>query len=187
MNLLHIISSANPGDSTSAMLGREVADQLGGTVTTRDTNGLPAITSDWVAANFTSVEDRTAEHKAQLALSDTLIAEVQAADVLILSAPIYNFAVPSTMKAWIDHICRAGITFRYTDDGPKGLLEGKRAVLALSSGGTEIGSEVDYTSGYLRHIMGFIGIQDVEIVAADLIMADRDAALSSAREAIAKL
>lgn len=186
MTVLHITSSANPGPSTSTQLGEEIAAKIGGTVVTRDTNRIPAIDSDWITANFAG-EDRSADQKARLAFSDTLISEVKAADTLIISAPIYNFSVPSTLKAWIDHICRGGITFRYTADGPVGLLEGKRAVLALTSGGTKVGSDIDFASGYLRQVMGFIGIDDVEIVAADRIMADQDAALKTARAAIAAL
>lgn len=188
MSILHITASAAPGQSTSTMLGQEAIKEIGGTVVARDVNvGIPAIDGDWVAANFTPADERSDAQREQLTLSDTLIAEVKAADTLVISAPVYNFAVPSTLKAWIDHICRAGITFQYSDDGPKGLLEGKRAIIVISSGGTTIGSDMDFTSGYLRHIMGFIGIENVEIIAADRIMAEGDQAIADARDAIAAL
>lgn len=188
MNILHITSSANPTPSTSTLLGTEIAAKLAGTVVTRDTNaGLSAVVSAWVAANFTPKVERTLAQSATLACSDTLVAEVETADTLIISAPIYNFGIPSTLKAWIDMICRARVTFRYTSDGPIGLLEGKRAILVLTSGGTKVGSDIDFASGYLKHVLGFIGITDVEIVAADRISAEGDQAIASARAAISAL
>jgi FMN-dependent NADH-azoreductase len=87
----------------------------------------------------------------------------------------------------VDQIARAGVTFRYTENGPEGLLQGKRAVLVVASGGTPVGSEIDFASGYMRHIMGFIGITDVEIIAADRLMADADKALEQASVQIDKL
>jgi FMN-dependent NADH-azoreductase len=176
MSILHITSSANPAASNSSMLGGEAAAHLGGTTATRDTNdGIPHLTPDWVAANFTPTDDRTAEQKAQLALSDTLVAELQAADTLILSLPVYNFGVPSTLKAWIDHICRAGVTFSYSEDGPIGLLTGKRAVIVAASGGMPVGSDMDFATSYLRFVLGFVGITDVTLIAADRVMAQGDA------------
>ena len=100
---------------------------------------------------------------------------------------IYNFGVPAALKAWIDQIARAGVTFKYTENGPVGLLDGKRAIIAVASGGTEVGSEIDFATGYMRHIMGFIGIHDVEVVAADQLMLDADAANSKAAEQIKSL
>lgn len=188
MPILHITSSANPGVSNSTMLGRETVAHLGGTVTTRDTNaGIPAIDSAWIAANFTPSAERTAEQAARLALSDTLIAEIQDADTLVVSTPLYNFSIPSTLKSWIDHICRSGITFNYTENGPVGLLTGKRMIIVVASGGTSIGSDMDFTSNYLRFVMGFIGITDIEIIAADRVMAQGEQAIQDARTAIAAL
>jgi len=188
MSILHLTSSANPGPSNSSLLGAEVAQKLGGTCFTRDTNdGIPHIDSAWVAANFTPAADRTAAQQALMALSDTLIAELDAADTVVISTPVYNFALPSTLKAWIDHICRAGLTFAYSEDGPKGLMTGKRAIIVIASGGMPVGSDSDFASSYLRFILGFIGITDVTVVAADRILADQDKALAEARTAIAAL
>lgn len=188
MPILHIISSANPGPSNSSMLGRETTAHLQGDVTTRDTNAsLPAIDSTWVAANFTPAADRTAEQSARLALSNTLISEVQNADTLVISTPLYNFSIPSTLKAWIDHICRSGVTFNYTKNGPVGLLIGKRAVIVIATGGTPTGSNMDFASNYLRFVLGFIGITDVQIIAADRVMAQGEQAITDARAAIAAL
>ena len=91
------------------------------------------------------------------------------------------------MKAWVDQVARAGVTFRYTETGPKGLLEGKRAIIAVASGGTKAGSDIDFATGYIRHVLGFIGITDVDIVAADRLGADAELALSTANEQIAAL
>ena len=113
-------------------------------------------------------------------MSGALIEEIKAADVIVIGVPIYNFGVPASLKAWVDQIARAGVTFRYTENGPQGLLDGKRAIIALASGGTAIGSDIDFASDYLRHIMGFIGITEVEIVAADQMMMNGEGALSKA-------
>ena len=188
MSILHITSSISPTPSTSTMLGHETASALGSTVITRDVNeGIPALTTQWAAANFTPAEARTEADKQQLALSDTLIAEVMAADALVISTPMYNFSVPSTLKAWVDQICRAGITFNYSADGPEGLIKGKRAIVVIASGGVPVGSPADFCSNYLRFVLGFIGITDVTIIAADQMNVDADKALAGARTAIAAL
>jgi len=89
------------------------------------------------------------------------------ADVLVIGVPIYNFGIPAALKAWVDMVARARLTFRYTEQGPEGLLRVKRAYLVVASGGTAAGSAVDFATGYLRHVLGFLGIDDVEIIAAD--------------------
>ena len=94
--------------------------------------------------------------------------------------PIYNFGVPAALKAWVDQVARAGVTFKYTENGPQGLLEGKRAILVVASGGTAAGSDIDFASGYMQHVMGFIGITDVTVITADQMMMDTEAALAKA-------
>lgn len=186
--LLHIDASARLAGSTTRDLTGRIAEKLGGTVIRRDlTNALPHIDETWINANFTPADQRSDAQNAALALSDILIDEIKEADVLVIGVPVYNFGVPAALKAWVDLIARAGVTFAYTENGPKGLLEGKRAVIALASGGTEIGSDIDFASGYLRHIMGFIGITDVQIIAADRVMADADKALDKANAGIEAL
>lgn len=135
-------------------------------------NGVPIIDADWIAARGVAGEDRTPDQNRILELSDALIGELRAADLLLIALPIYNFTVPASFKAWIDLVCRARETFRYTENGPIGLLAGKRALVLFVSGGTAYGSEIDFASGYVRHILGFIGITDVEFIAADRILAD---------------
>jgi FMN-dependent NADH-azoreductase len=183
--ILRIDASARNSGSISRDLTDRIVAKLSAeadaTVTTRDlASGLPQVDSDWIAANFTPADQRNDAQKATLALSDSLVAEVQAADVLVIGLPIYNFGVPSTLKAWIDMIARAGVTFRYTEKGPVGLLEGKRAIVAVASGGTKMGSDMDFATGYIRHVMGFIGITQVDFVAADQLMIDAEATMKSA-------
>ncbi len=184
--VLHIDSSARLTGSTSRDLSQRVVDKLNpDTVIRRDlTSALPQIDEHWVNANFTPADQRSPEQNDRLALSDQLVQELMAADTIVIGAPIYNFSVPASLKAWVDLVARAGLTFKYTENGPKGLLEGKRAILAVASGGTKVGSEIDFGSGYLKHIMGFFGITDVEIVAADQLMVDADAALAAANSAV---
>ena len=183
--ILQIDTSARVQGSTSRQLSARIAAKLGGKITRRDLNaGVPQIDETWIAANFTPADQRTEAQTAALALSDSLIAEIMEADVLVIGVPVYNFGVPAALKAWIDQIARTGVTFKYAETGPKGLLSGKRAILAVASGGTKVGSEIDFATGYMRHILGFIGITDVEIIAADALMADADAALAKANAAI---
>lgn len=183
--VLHIDASARHTGSTSRALTKRIAEKLGETVVTRDlTNALPQIDENWINANFTPADDRTDAQKQVLALSDDLIAEIKAADVVVIGVPIYNFGVPASLKAWVDLVARAGVTFRYTENGPQGLLTGKRAVLAVTSGGTEMGSDIDFATGYMKHFLGFIGIHDVEVVAADRQMVDGEAATARADNAI---
>lgn len=176
-HVLLIATSAQGQNATSFQLASQLIDALQPErITTRDlSDGLPTVSKSWVAANLTAEDDRTAEQRAQLALSDTLIAEIQAADTLVITCPIYNFGVSSALKAWIDQICRAGITFKYTENGPVGLLSGKRAYIVLTSGGVPAGSPVDFASPHLKQVLNFIGIDDVESIVADQQMTTSDA------------
>ncbi len=187
--VLRIDASARHDGSVSRDLTDKVIAKLSPTdVTTRDLSApLPLIDFTWIGANFTPSDDRTEDQKSTLALSDTLIDEVIAADTLVIGLPIYNFGVPSAFKAWIDLVARAGVTFRYTENGPEGLLTGKRAILAVASGGTEVGSDYDFATTYVRHILGFIGITDVTVVAADRLMLDPEASHKAANAQIESL
>jgi len=187
--LLHIDTSARRSGSTSRDPSAQIVDRLAPeTVLRRDlADALPLIDETWIGANFTPEDQRSDAQRAQMALSDELVAELKAADTLVIGLPIYNFSVPATLKAWIDMVARVGVTFRYTEAGPEGLLTGKRAILAVTSGGTPVGSEIDFATGYLRHVLGFIGITEIEIVAADRMNVDADAALKAANNALAKI
>ncbi len=183
--VLHIDASARRNGSTTRQLTAKIVQKLRGSVIHRDlSQALPQIDETWVNANFTPADQRTDAQRDALALSDSLIDEIKAADTLVIGVPLYNFSVPTALKAWIDQIARAGVTFKYTDTGPKGLLDGKRAILVLATGGTAVGSDIDFASGYMRHILGFIGITDVKIVAANQQMVDADKALDGAEAQI---
>ena len=194
-NILYITASIrSDADSISRGLGQRVVDGLvaktGATVTTRDlaANDLPYVSAERFAANLTAAADRTPEQAELAALPDTLIAELQAADTIVIASPIYNFGPPATLKAWADLVARAGTTFRYTATGPEGLLKGKKAYLAIASGGTPVGAEFDFMSRWLTFFLGFLGITDVTIVAADGIMGqDGEAKVAAAKEAAVRL
>lgn len=187
-SILHIDASARRESSVTRDLSKDVVARLNGDVVTRDLfDGLPLMNESWIGANFTPEADRTDAQKELLALSDTLIAEVKAADVLVIGVPVYNFGIPTNLKAWVDMICRAGITFRYTEAGPEGLVTGKRAILVAATGGTPVGSEIDFATSYMRHVLGFIGISDVEVVAADRLSVDAEGSIAAAKEQVAKL
>ena len=188
--VLRIDSSARRQGSVSRDFATRIVDRIGGAdVVTRDLaeTPVPQIDEDWVNANFTPEDARTPAQAEKLALSNELIAEVKAADTLVIGVPIYNFGVPAALKAWIDQIARAGVTFKYSEQGPVGLLDGKRAIVVIASGGTESGSDIDFATNYVRHVLGFIGIHDVEVVTADRLMLDADATLKSAGEQVEAL
>lgn len=175
---------------TQGSVTRELADKLvtklsansptnsATTVTERDlANGIDLVDEAWINANFTDPAERSSEQKAALAASDTLVNELREADVVVITAPVYNFHVPAALKAWIDMVARARETFRYTENGPEGLLTGKKAYVVVASGGTVLGSEYDFISGYLTHVLGFIGITDVTMIdSSGLMMDDQKAA-----------
>ncbi len=190
--ILRVDASMRRNGSYSRRLADKLIDKLrdGGPVSliSRDlTEGVGLVNEAWIEANSTDRADRTEEMKAVLAESDALVSELRNADTLVLSTPIYNFGVPAALKAWIDQVCRARETFRYTDDGPQGLLEGKRAIVIVTSGGTAMHSDIDFASDFLRHVLGFIGITDVSFIGADQLMSDTDAVLAQASAAIEEI
>ncbi len=187
--ILRIDASARKTDSVSRGLSdRIVARFNDAKVITRDlANPLQLLDQDWVGANFTPADDRSPEQNVKLKLSDQLIDELRAADTIVIGVPIYNFGVPAALKSWIDLISRVGETFQYTETGPVGLLEGKRAIIAVASGGTPVGSDMDFASGYLRHLLGFIGISDVTFIAADQLAIDAETTMNAAHKAIEDL
>lgn len=189
-NILRIDASARRTGSVSRDLADRVIERIApeADVTLRDlADGLPLIDEAWVGANFTPAADRSPEQRETLALSDTLVAELKAANTVVIGLPIYNFGVPAAFKAWVDLVARAGVTFQYSEYGPKGLLEGKRAIVAVASGGTEAGSDIDFATGYVRHVLSFIGITEVEVVAADRLMLDAGGTMQKAFEQVEAL
>ncbi len=190
--ILHIDASARFEGSVSRALSQSLVETLSSSETRvirRDIGAapLPIITGEWVGANFTPDDQRSDAQKETLAFSDDLIAELEAADTIVLGVPIYNFGVPATFKSWVDLVARARKTFKYTESGPVGLLEGKSAYVVIASGGTESGSEIDFATPYVRHVLGFLGIHDVKVIAADQLMATGDDKIAAARAQIAAI
>lgn len=187
--ILQIDSSGRYEGSYSRKYSAALADKLSkahkAEIVYRDVaQGVEFVDERWINASFTPVDERTEAQKERLAQSDLLVAEVQAADHIIIGAPIYNFSVPAVLKAWIDQICRAGVTFKYGPDGPEGLVKGKTVWLVMASGGTPLEGDVDFATGYLRQVASFIGIEDVQLVPLGRIMADESAAEDAARQVI---
>lgn len=186
--ILRIDSSIKGGASVTRKLTDGLVARLGGTdVTERSAQGIPLIDGAWVGAAYTPADARTPEQRALLAQSDELIAELVAADAIVIGAPVYNFGVTGPLKAWIDQICRVGETFAYAETGPKGLLADKPVYVAYASGGVPMGSDHDFSSAYLRQVLAFVGLTNVQFVAAEGVARDEAAALARGHEAIAKL
>ncbi len=193
-NILHISASIRGNESVSRNLSNTLAQGLasksGATVVERDlsTDDLPFIDADRFAANLAPHAERTGEQQELAAIADELIDELETADTIIFGVPIYNFSVPASVKAWADLVARAGTTFAYTPDGPKGLLEGKKAYIAVASGGTPAQSDMDFMTPWLTFFLGFLGIHDVEVIAADGIMGDDgEAKIAAANDTVTKL
>ena len=189
MKILRVDSSAKTENSESRRLTDRIIDGLKTNgksldVTVRDLNeSLPQVNTAWIEANNTPSDDQTDEHKKTLALSNTLVGEIEAADTLIIGVALYNFSITASLKLWIDLVCRARKTFAYVDGSPKGLMTGKKAIICFASGGTPFESNIDFASGYLRHILGFIGITDVTFISADKHFMD-DQSLINANAAV---
>ena len=187
-NILYLTASIRGDESVSNQIGKALLGSLADdntTITTRDLslNDIPFVSAARFEANLTPAADRTPEQAELAAISDTLIAELQAADTIVFATPIYNFGVPAVVKAWADLVARAGTTFKYTENGPVGLLEGKKAYITAASGGTPIGADFDFMTSWLTFFLGFLGISDVEIIGADGIMgADGEAKIAAAIE-----
>lgn len=171
-NILQIYASGRSQES----LSRAAADQLvtalrnadpSVSLTQRDLRtGLPFVDEAWIGANFTDPEHRTEAQRQALALSDSLVRELQGADYLVIASPLYNFGIPAVLKAWVDLVARARLTFKYTEQGAVGLLQNKRAYLVMASGGVPIGSEMDLATRYLKQVLGFLGITDIHLLDA---------------------
>ena len=191
--VLEISASARSEASVSRRLTRDIIAALEDRegeiqLTQRDlAEGVAFVDERWIEANFTPEEKRNGRQRDVLAFSDELIAELREADLIVIGSPIYNFGVPAALKAWVDMVARARVTFRYTENGPRGLLEGKRAIIVIASGGVPVDSAVDFATPYLRHALRFIGIDDVEVIAADQLNQHGEKSIDSARERIAEV
>jgi len=195
--LLHINSSLFSEQGQSSQLAAQyVTDWMAanphGRVISRDLARDPVshLTAERFQAFLADPARRTAAQAAHVAYSDALVQELRAADTIVLALPMYNFGVPSALKAYFDHIARSGVTFRYTEKGPVGLMTGKRAVVIATRGGLYAGTPLDTQTGYVRDFLRFIGIGDVQFVHAEgLAMgeAPKTAAIEKARHALRTL
>ena len=177
MQILQIISSARGAESYSTRLSQGIIDKLlvaqpGSTVVVRNvaTQPFPHLEEAHLQAYFTPAEGRSPEQQEAVRHSDEAIAQIMAADVLVIGVPFYNFTIPSSLKSWIDHLTRAGITFRYTPTGPEGLIKGKKVYLASASGGIYSEGPMqanDFAVPYLRTVFSFLGLIDVTVVRAE--------------------
>ena len=197
MKILQINSSARSAGANSTRLADSITTRLkaanpGAVVELRDLAAHPHPVLDEAAlgALFTPAEQRSPEQAARVALDDALIAQLQSADAIVLGVPMYNFGVPVQLKTWIDAIARAGVTFRYTENGPEGLVKGKKVYVALARGGVYRDTPADSQVPYLKGVLGFLGMTDVEFIYAEgLAMGPEtaDKAFAEAEAAIAAL
>lgn len=196
MNTLLVINSSPRRSSVSRRLVRRVTDDwkashANGRVIERDlaAETLPFLTDSWIQASYTPTAERTAGQRQILELSDTLIEELMAADLIVLGVPMHNFSIPASLKAWIDLITRAGKTFSYGDTGPKGLIPSdKKVMVVVTRGGVYgAGAPADFQVPYLRHMLAFIGLTDVTVVEADRQAFGNDAAQQAVDKAVEKL
>jgi FMN-dependent NADH-azoreductase len=196
MKILQLISSPKRSESYSLQLGNAIVEKLqaantGSTVITRDlaSHPFPHLEESHIQSFFTPEESRSPEQVAAIKHSDEAIAELQAADAIVIGVPMYNFGITSTLKTWLDHIARAGKTFSYSAAGPEGLVKGKKVYLAISSGNVYSEGKYkayDFTESYLRTVLGFLGMTDVKAVRAEGVnLPDRkEKALEKAVESI---
>ncbi|RQP26186.1 FMN-dependent NADH-azoreductase [Piscinibacter terrae] len=197
MKILQINSSQRPQASQSSRLAAQIVERLqaahpANELTIRDL-GLaphPALDEAAITAIFTPADQRTPEQQARVELDDAVIAELKNSDVIVLGVPMYNFGVPAQLKHWIDAIARAGVTFRYTEKGPVGLVTGKKVYVALTRGGLYRNTPADTQVPYLKAFLGFIGLTDVQFIYAEGMAMGADAeqkALASAQSQIDEL
>lgn len=163
MNILHIDSSARLTGSNTRVIGQYLINKLNAPVVHRDlaVNPLPPISAQDLMGVHGSSDDNRDSLNNHLAVSEQLIQELRDADTLVIGAPMYNFGIAASLKHWIDAICRAGVSFKYSEQGPVGLMNIKRAFIISGSGGTPIGGDMDFVSGYLAQICSFIGVEEV--------------------------
>ena len=191
LKILRIDSSGRQHGSSSRALADELvaalADRYGQVqLVKRDlAESIPHVDQAWIEANFTPKENRSDSQRKVLSFSDLLVAELKEAEVLVIGVPIYNFGVPAALKAWVDMIARARLTFAYTENGPVGLLREKKAFIVVASGGVGVDSPVDFATPYMRQALKFVGITDIEVIVADQQNIRGEESVSAARAQIA--
>ncbi len=186
MSILQIHSSARLKGSNTRALSQYLVEALGEPVVSRDLalQPLPVISAVDLIAVHESAEQASPSFQTQLALSNQLIDELNAADTLVLGAPMYNFSIPASLKVWVDAICRSGLTFKYTEKGPVGLLAIQRAYIITATGGVPVGSGMDFCSPYLEGICRFLGIKEVTHIDASGSKGSPDEVIAQGKEQI---
>ncbi len=192
MKIYQINSSARKDGSTSRALAKKLLDKIkkpDDEVIYRDLNDEMVFVSNLTESGMQiDPKDQTEEHKKMFKLSDTLVKELKESDVIIISAPIYNYGPPATLKAWSDLAARVGETFRFKPDGRReGLLKNKKAYLVITSGGTKLNSNEDFLTPWLKFILKFFGIEKVEVVSADQMSLDYEKSIKEAEKQIENL
>ena len=189
--ILRIDSSGRQGKSHSRPLADRMVEGLlarfpDAELVTRDLTAAvpPVVDEAWFDAAYTAEGARSDADRAALGASDAIVDEFLAASAIVITAPVYNFAVSAQLKLWIDQVARFGRTFTYTETGPKALGPDRPTYLIVASGGTKIDSEIDFVTPYLRHVLGFIGLNTVHVIEADQLMSQADEKLPAARARI---
>jgi FMN-dependent NADH-azoreductase len=200
--ILQINSGLHGDDAQSSRLASEFVAALGGSrerqrstsptrrpLIVRDlsTTPVPHLTAERLTAFSAAAAERTLDQQRIVSESDELIDELKRADVIVIGLPMYNFGVPSTLKAYFDHVARAGVTFRYTPEGPVGLLTGKKAYVFATRGGRYAGTAADLQTAYVRQFLGFVGIRDVEFVYAEGLALGADERSAAVAGAVARI
>jgi FMN-dependent NADH-azoreductase len=189
MKIYQIDSSARKEGSTSRALAKKLLDKIkkpGDEVVYRDLNNEMVFVSGLTESGMKiDKKDQTEHHKKMFELSDKLVKELKDSDIIIISAPIYNYGPPATLKAWSDLAARVGETFKFTPEGRReGLLKNKKAYIVITSGGTKINSSEDFLTPWLKFILNFFGIDKVEFVGADQMALDYEKSIKDAEDQI---
>lgn len=188
--LFYKTSPKNEG-SISTELGEYLVNRLskeGNTnVSKRQLDQVPFINQQIINGLYINDNEKTLEQLEAFKISDAIVKDVHENDTIIISTPIYNFAAPAVLKAWADLVARLNKTFQYTDNGPVGLLKNKKAYIVVSSGGTKIGSEIDFFTPWMKFFLNFIGIKDVTFISADQLMSDDGSKIIQAKSQINEL
>ena len=191
-NILFLKTSPKDEGSISTELGEYLVNQLTSvsksTVTKRQLDEeIPFINQQIINGLYVEDSQKSFEQKDALKLSDAIVEDVNNHDTIVISTPIYNFSAPAVLKAWADLVARVNKTFSYTENGPVGLLKDKKAYVVISSGGTKVGSEIDFFTPWMKHFLKFIGITDVEYIAADQLISDDGTKLQLVKNQIDEL
>jgi|TARA_B100000900_G_scaffold269162_1_gene229824 FMN-dependent NADH-azoreductase len=192
MKIYQIDSSARKEGSTSRALAKKLLDKIkkpGDDVVYRDLDDEMVFVSGLTESGMKiEKKDQTEHHKKMFELSDTLVKELKESDIIIISAPIYNYGPPATLKAWSDLAARVGETFRFKSNGRReGLLKNKRAYLVITSGGTKLNSNEDFLTPWLKFILNFFGIEKIDIIYADQMALDYEKSIREAELQIEKI